>query len=167
MAKTYKDTHSFMVAHVIDDAVTGQTFERLPRHVTLHPWFETFEVSAMDRFLKAVRIIERRPIDTTPHMLKDIVWFGPGGDKRARTLGPRVTSLGYMHGVLAACFDEFDGTDTTYTGGAYTPHETEALGIDYDNPELRIVVNSMCLIRRDEKFKTVVAAEKLNQATAE
>lgn len=158
MAKDYDDKHRYMVAHFIGEVKTGDRFDPWPRHITLHPWFNAIEVSALHKFLLARDIIERYPIDRTEHKLGEVALFGPEGEVRVRKLVHSSAGLGFIHGVLVTCLNEF-GADPTWMGGAFNPHESEVDGVDYDDPSQLIVVDSMCLIRRDEDRKTIIAAE--------
>jgi hypothetical protein len=163
MAKPYRVKRPHMVAHIIGETHTGEKFKDWPPHITLYPWFESTEASALDRYMKALAVIERFKIDRTPHRYGELVHFGPEANIPARPIQPNSIGLGFIHGVLAASFADF-GVDGTYIGGAFNPHKSEVGGVSNDLSDQGVVVASMCLVVKIGKTKRVVAADRLNQA---
>ncbi len=152
-----------MVAHLIADVRTGDQFEQWPPHVTLMPWFTAREYDALAGFMRTVEDMEECRASVIAGKLGSRALYGDANDVQVSLLeGPGAVSLGVTHGLLLA---RFHGglDDKKYIGGLYSPHIAEIKG---DKPFVcpdTLVINSLCLIRRDEKHKTVVAAEMLRE----
>ena len=161
----HKKKDRFMVAHFPGEVKRSQSFDEWPPHVTIFPWFVTYEATAVDRFMRVIRVLERRPVDLTPKPLDQVAMYGAEGDVRVREIGES-TSLGVIHGVCLSAFEEFLA-DGTYVAGAYSPHESEHPGHPerYANPKLSVVVDSLCLVMRRPRSKLIVCAEKLRRPT--
>lgn len=159
MAKAYKVEHRYMVAHLIGDVRTGETFESWGPHITLLPWFAANEPKALDGFIETAYDMEACRVHLASSRIGALALYGEQNDVPVRLIeGDGAVALGVMHGLLLA---RFHGRlqNREYIGGLYRPHIALKAGAP-DLPE-ELTVDSLCLIRHDGAVKTIVGAEKL------
>lgn len=161
MAKTYKNDHRYLVAHLMADVRTDQTFTDWPRHITILPWFMARHHDAMSGFMHRIEKMEACRVHLAGVELGTLALYGENNSTPVRRIdGDGAIVLGMMHAFF---LDEFAGRviNTDYSGYKFRPH-VSLVGSDSDVPET-FNVDSLCLIRRDDgDEKTIVAAERMS-----
>lgn len=155
-AKTYKKVNRYTVSHIMTDIRVGDTFESWPMHITLLPWFRAREYEAISGFMATVDDMEVCNGMLGERALGSTVMYG-AGDVSVRPVRDS-TPIGVVQGLLLARFRD-KIIDPSYTAGAFSPH----VDIRQADPGegFTFALDSLCLIRRDDKNKLVVGAEKL------
>jgi hypothetical protein len=154
--KTYDEKNRFMVAHLVGEHRTGETFTTWPQHITVMPWFSATEYEALMGFADSIKVIESVPVKINAVDLGYSAKYGHEHSTNVRPIRDSV-AIGVMHGILLAHFGKAV-IDKTFVGGRYSPHMT----VNDQDPGLgaAYVIDSLCLVKHAVKHKTIIAAER-------
>ncbi len=138
-----------LIVSTLEPVESGQQFESLPLHVTLMPWFEITQESAitLNRYLKVLA----KKTDTLELEGEEEAMFGEDNDVRVRKLA--ASKLCLMHFDILAAINWSDGKcQSPYIAENYNPHVSFVEGESIGQGET-VDVHALQVIEREPKTR--------------
>lgn len=163
-----------MVAAMIDRLETGQSFDTLPAHMTVLPWFDLASNEWPDLHDELEDVVSETPMPVV--MGGDEAVYGSEDPQVVRKLNRLTPSFNLIHGFdiharLYGAVRQRDGQfDETYTGLAWSPHVTATPERAIDEGEMISFDNLTVFVKqalyRQKTVKSVHRWKKAYEATS-